>query len=411
MFSGRRRAAAWFAGAALLALPPAAAGAGDADLKVVGRSDLGGGGGHVAVAAGGTEALVVSEAGAPCGAGRVRIVAFGNPRRPRLAGEEDLPFPGPVGGAAAEDDLVAVAAGGCPDRGGGVAFYRRGRLVGTIGPIAARAVTLGTRADARTVAAVVSAVPARVDVVDVTDPAAPAYVARWSPPRGTPVDAAFLDLGRRMFVLTDDGLVYDIDVSRGPAPATGPSLPVPGGRASSLSSLPLADRTIGIVSQPEGLRILDGKASPGGGAPGGAVRSAAGAAPGKVVASGDYAFVPWHEEGVRVIDLGGLHPTTLAAFAPGGDIVGVALLPNHILALDPVAGLYVLERPGEGGGGSWWDNAGVFLAGLGIAGLMAFIAVPRIATALAAASQGSRAPVPAAAPARVRRRVRPGSRR
>jgi len=86
----------------------------------------------------------------------------------------------------------------------------------------------------------------------------------------------------------------------------------------------------------------------------------------------------------------------------------VALLPDHVLALDRFAGLYVLERPGEGGGGSS-DRDILFLAGVALAGLILLLAVPRIATALSASAQSS--PARQAAAARARPRARLGRKR
>ncbi|HVL28449.1 MAG TPA: hypothetical protein VM390_09905, partial [Acidimicrobiales bacterium] len=50
---------------AVVALPPAAGAGAGAGLEVVGRHDLGGGGGHLGVAVIGSTAIVVSDSG-PC---------------------------------------------------------------------------------------------------------------------------------------------------------------------------------------------------------------------------------------------------------------------------------------------------------------------------------------------------------
>ena len=399
---------------AVVALPPAAGAGAGAGLEVVGRHDLGGGGGHLGVAVIGSTAIVVSDSG-PCTGATATLVDVGNPRRPRLTGTTPLAV-GEITGLAAGGGLVAAAGPTCPRPGGAVAYLRTtGPAVATrTGEGTAPAVALAPGADGaagRARAAVAWAPSGLVEVVDLTDPSDPQPVATWSAPGGPPVDVDLYDRGRRLVVLGGDGrlldLDLDLDVPGAPAPVVAGDVDTGAGGASHVTVSPLAARTVAVVSAPDGLRIVDLDAA-GGAQATQLVRSASAAAPGKVVVSGDYAFVPWHGDGLRVLDLGGPHPATLAEFDPDGDIVGVALLPDHVLALDRSAGLYVLERPGEGGGGSS-DRDVLFLAGVALAGLILLLAVPRVATALSASAQSS--PARQAAAARARPRARPGRKR
>ena len=386
---------------AVVALPPAAGAGAGAGLEVVGRHDLGGGGGHLGVAVIGSTAIVVSDSG-PCTGATATLVDVGNPRRPRLTGTTPLAV-GEITGLAAGGGLVAAAGPTCPRPGGAVAYLRTtGPAVATrTGEGTAPAVALAPGADGaagRARAAVAWAPSGLVEVVDLTDPSDPQPVATWSAPgrRGRrPPGGRLLDLD------------LDLDVPGAPAPVVAGDVDTGAGGASHVTVSPLAARTVAVVSAPDGLRIVDLDAA-GGTQATQLVRSTSAAAPGKVVVSGDHAFVPWREDGLRVLDLGGPHPATLAEFDPDGDIVGVALLPDHVLALDRSAGLYVLERPGEGGGGSS-DRDVLFLAGVALAGLILLLAVPRVATALSASAQSS--PARQAAAARARPRARPGRKR
>jgi len=389
-----RRAVIAFAAVSFAGVAPASASS--EGLSVIAHHDLGGHGGHVAVAASGVTAFVVSDGAPPCGPAAITVVDLKKPRRPQVVGTTPVPLPGPVASVAAEEGLVAVATKGCPGQGGGVSYYRQGALVGTspLGSIAA--VALASGADGRTLAAIAWEAQARVEVQDVTDPAAAQLVGRGSAPGGAPVDVAFHDRNRGLVVLMGDGRLYDI-------PVEGPNLQASrdlgaSARGSYVTALPLADRTVAIVSQPDALRIVDLHPTGGAADESPAIRSADEAVPGKAVGSGDYAFTPWHADGLQVIDLGAAKPQTLAAFKPsGGDIVGVALLPEHILALDEDAGLYVLGRPSEGGGGTaWWQNGNVFFAALALAALAVLLAAPRAARMLAAAGAAARAPAPSA---------------
>jgi hypothetical protein len=133
------------------------------------------------------------------------------------------------------------------------------------------------------------------------------------------------------------------------------------------------------------------------------VRFTTPAAPGRLVASGELAYVAWDGDGLRIVDLGQVKPRTVAQFVPpAGDVVAVALLAEHVVVTDRTSGLYVLRRPDEGGArSSFWSE---------LAGLLPYLPFPLILAAWAlvprlaarGAPAGSGAPVPA--PARVPRR-------
>ena len=75
------------------------------------------------------------------------------------------------------------------------------------------------------------------------------------------------------------------------------------------------------------------------------------------MASGEQAFVAWHTDGLRVIDLGLVTPRTVAQFVPvDPDVIGVALLASYVVAVDRSSGLYVLDRPEEGHPESFWTK-------------------------------------------------------
>ena len=120
-----------------------------------------------------------------------------------------------------------------------------------------------------------------------------------------------------------------------------------------------------------------------------------GAAPGRLVGSGGLAYVAWHGAGVRVVDFGEVRARTVAQFVPAQpDVVGVALLPDHIVVTDLTSGLYVLERPDEGGGqAGFWSQFLSLLPYLGFAAVAAAaLVVPRLVMGRAAA--GGRSPIP-----------------
>ena len=141
-----------------------------------------------------------------------------------------------------------------------------------------------------------------------------------------------------------------------------------------------------------GLRLLalDRQTGP---ADAGQVRLPSPAPPGRVAASGELAFVAWHADGLRVVDLGQVAPHVVAQFIPpSADVVGVAIQPDHVLAVDRSAGLYVLERPDEGNRESLAQKvknaAGFIIFPLGAALL---VTVPRLAMGRQGATSRSRA--------------------
>ncbi|MGH9226563.1 MAG: hypothetical protein ACRD2W_22890 [Acidimicrobiales bacterium] len=89
-------------------------------------------------------------------------------------------------------------------------------------------------------------------------------------------------------------------------------------------------------------------------------------APGRAVADGEKAYVAWHSDGLRVIDLGESPPKEVAHFVPAdsadpsgslpakASVIGVALAGgNRVVITDQNSGLYVLaEARNTGGGGS-----------------------------------------------------------
>jgi hypothetical protein len=174
--------------------------------------------------------------------------------------------------------------------------------------------------------------------------------------------------------------------------------------------VPLGNRTIAIVSErdcvpvapPGGLRVLtlDRDAAPRDEAP---IRYPSGSSPGRLVASGAFAYVAWHGDGVRVVDFGEVRARTVARFVPAQpDVVGVALLPANVVVTDSASGVYVLERPDEGGGrAAFWSQFLSLMRFLVPAVLLAgaFALVPRVA------ARGAGADAPVATPSRVRRRA------
>jgi hypothetical protein len=87
-------------------------------------------------------------------------------------------------------------------------------------------------------------------------------------------------------------------------------------------------------------------------------------APGRVLADGNLAYVAWHSDGLRVIDLGQSPPTEVGHFVPPdtadptgtlpakASVIGVALAGgNRVVIVDQNSGLYVLARVTSGGDG------------------------------------------------------------
>jgi len=281
----------------------------------------------------------------------------------------------------------------------------------------------------RVLAVRVDATGAGVAVDDVSDPARPANIGQWMvpPPSGAQPTASeclptspFIgvelhDDGEGAVVALTDGRVYDLDLSEPSRPMNAEPAPAPDdarGRAGTQAAIaPLFNRTIAIVAEEgldagcadppaaQGLRVLSverGKAPE----PESPVRFPGAVAPGRLIASGELAYVAWRQNGLRVVDFGQVRARTVAQFVPvQADVVGVGLLPEHVVITDRASGLYVLERPDEGGGrASFWSQFLSFLPYLGLPIMASAMAlVPRLVAATAAARSGVGMPSPAPA--------------
>jgi hypothetical protein len=130
------------------------------------------------------------------------------------------------------------------------------------------------------------------------------------------------------------------------------------------------------------------------------------AAPGRLVASGELAFVAWHADGLRVLDVGQVRPRTVAQFVPATPapaVVGVAVLGPYLMVTDAGSGLYVLRRPDEGTRESLWSKIKGAAGFMSIPLLLGAVwAVPRLAMGAQPVTGRSPVPVPAG---RRRRRV------
>ena len=136
--------------------------------------------------------------------------------------------------------------------------------------------------------------------------------------------------------------------------------------ARRATALPIGNRTLAVVSAAggddlacpgasAGLRVV--ALSPQLPADVATIRYPNTAPPGLLVASGEQAFVAWHADGLRVIDLGLVAPRTVAQFVPiDPDVTGVALLASYVVVVDRASGLYVLDRPEEGHPESFWTK-------------------------------------------------------
>jgi hypothetical protein len=409
--------------AGLLALAllgtPAGAEVVEANLDVVGRSDLGTLATYGDVTVVGTVAVVATER---CPASAAKVVELKNPGKPRVVATIDLPA-----GTTAVDldsvrvdrpdpvrDLLAVALAPCAGQSGGttVAYYDitdpaaptfQGETAG------ARSVSLAHRGDDRVIA--VRASSAGIAVDDVTDPSRPRVAGEWRDtalPPGPCAHVQLYDSGEAAVAVLAGGRVYDVDLRDPAQPAVwGPARTV-GGPAGIL---PLGNRTIAIVSEGHcddaaepGLQVLslERGVTPRDEVP---VRYAGEERPERLVTSGSLAFVAWHGAGVRVVDFGEVRARVVAQFVPATpDVVGVALLSEHVVVTDSVSGLYVLERPDEGGGrATFWSQFLSLLPYLGFAAMMAAaLLVPRALASRAAARSGVRLPSPVPVPGRRR---------
>ncbi|MGH9223485.1 MAG: LVIVD repeat-containing protein [Acidimicrobiales bacterium] len=363
---------------------------GVADLKVVAHLDLGTPGPHGDLAVAGSTAVVAAGA---CSNGPLTVVSLADPRRPRVVATIALPT-----GAAAIDldgnrDTVAVALDPC--RSGGTLLYDlarpaapelRTQAEGTV-----HAVAIAERRDGRRL--VLSGTNQGVRITDVSDPANPSPEAVWTPPTRVPCGAVqpFED-GRRALAVCGDR-VYELDLSSPSSPSLASTAPAAAGRPESAVGVLLSERTLAVVSE-DALRVLElqGGQDPREVA---VLRSPANHPPGRVVASGELAFVAWRGGGLRVIDLGSPGMPAIARFVPPvptPNVVAVALLPNHVVVTDAQSGLWVVDRPKEGSKESGSDDVKVLLGALAVGGLLMFVVVPKVVSILSMAGQAATAP-------------------
>jgi hypothetical protein len=383
---------------------------------------------------------VVSAVPAACAPSAATVVDLREPARPRVVAQLPVPDGLAVAALAAlhvtttpfTGDLLAVAVRGCrPDAtGAGIRFYdvtdpASPRPLGRSDGADPQSVSLALRPDGRVVVAAVVATPGAgggglaVELDDASDPARPGALARWTRPvsdvAACPVqtgDARLAEGGQRAVVAFDDGRVYDLGLDDPAQPATrGSALgDAGGGRDPHAASVPVGRRTLAVVTQGQG-RQDDCTGVP----PDRAVRMLAlqppapvselatvrypgTAAPGRIVASGEQAFVAWHADGLRVLDLGAVTPGTVARFVPPDpDVVGVGVLATSVVVTDSRSGLYVLDRPEEGRRESLWSKIKGAAGFMSIPLLLGAIwAVPRLAMGTAPSASRSRVPVPAA---------------
>jgi len=394
----------------------------EANLEVVGRweASLPASYGDVAVV--GTTAIVATEAGAPCPTASATVLDLAKPDRPGVVATIAIP-PGMtvtdldavnVGTEGFSGDVVAIALSPCGGAAGGMTVLHditdpaRPRLLGQMP--GSLSVSLAQRPDGRVLAARTDLALPGVILDDVSNPADPVALGRWADPQpaaDTCRSATVLlhDEGDGAVVTFADGRVYELHLTDPSSPSIAGEA-ARRGQASHVAVLPLGNRTIAIVSEEEpgcagdvaenALRVLtlEGGAGPREEAP---VRFPAAPAPGRLVASGTLAYVAWHDDGLRVIDFAEVRARTVAQFAPEQpDIVGVALLPQHVVAVDRVSGLYVLDRPEEAGGrAGFWSQFLGLLRYIGAAAVMAaLLVVPRLVMGSAAIGADSRVPSP-----------------
>ncbi len=442
------RAARWVAAAVLLAgiggvRPTADAETLAVNLKVVGRSDLGTPGVDGDITVLGTTAVVAVDGvpgpGSTCPPSSAVVVDLKDVRHPRVVSTIAVPAgmtatdldSASLATAAFTGDVVAMALAPCNGRAGATVVLHditdpaRPALLSQTAPCpdcgpGPQSVSLAWRSDNRLVAATVNARRPGLAVDDVTDPAHPVLLGRWDDQPGTAgcapaqglVTAQLADDGLRAIAVSADGRVHQVDLADPARPVAADPTPAPADLASPRSTahaavLPLGRRSLAIVTTDgvdelcasgppsHGVRLLGlgGVAPPVEQSP---IRFPTPSAPGRLVASGELAYITWHGDGIRVIDLGEVRPRTIAQFAPaGGDVVGVALLPDHVVVTDASLGLFVLERPGEDGGrAGFWSQFLRFLPYLGFATVAsAALVVPRVAAAAARAGSAARSPV------------------
>ncbi len=387
----------------------------EANLKVVGRSTVGPPAVYGDLTVVGATAVVATEVPAgPCAGASVVVLDVKDASKPRVVASISIP---PATIAADLDsttiqsetftgDLLAIALAPCAGGSAtGVAYYditdpaTPRMLAQTAG---ATSVSLAQRPDRRVLA--VRATAAGVAVDDVSHPTDPVALGTWSVP------PAAAGCGAVTVALYDDGVlaaaalaggVYTLDL-------TEPSQPTVAGPAEGAGGhvgvLPLGNRTVAVVAEDgscppgePGLRVLtlEPGQSPVDATP---LRYAGTGSPGRLVASGGYAYVAWHGAGLRVVDFAEVRAKTVAQFVPAdADVVGVALLPEHVVVSDADQGLFVLERPDEGGArATFWSQFLTLLQYLGGAMfLAALFVVPRLALGRSPVGARSRVPSPA----------------
>lgn len=386
----------------------------EVNLKVVGRSTVGPPAVYGDLTVVGTTAVVATEAPAgPCAGASAMVLDVKDATKPRVVASIPLPI-----GATVIDldsttvvseiftgDIVTVAlapcAGGAPTSVGhyDITDPRNPRMLSQRD--GATSVSLAQRHDGRVLA--VRATPAGVTIDDLSDPSNPFEYATWAAPSST-------SCGPAVAQLYDDGVlaaaalaggVYALDLIEPSRPTVaGPAE----GAGGHVGVVPLGNRTVAVVAEDgscppgePGLRVLTlvpGQppvdATP--------VRYAGTESPGRLVASGGYAYVAWHGAGLRVVDFAEVRAKTVAQFVPANaDVVGIALLPEHVVVSDAGQGLFVLERPDEGGGrATFWSQFLTLLQYLGGAMfLAALFVVPRLALGRSPVGARSRVPSPA----------------
>lgn len=396
----------------------------EANLRVVGRWDAGAPTAYDAVTVVGTTAVVASHApGSPCAGATATVLDVKDARRPKVAAR----IPAPAGTTVADldaaalltpvfvGDVLAVVLAPCGS--GPPASVALFNITDPAAPAllvqapGGSSVSLAQRADGRALGLRVAGAGVAVD--DLSDPAHPAPLARWQDPAppATPCGPGTVqayDGGEGAITVLPGGRLFDVDLREPSRPFS----PGPAGVAGGpLAVLPLGNRTIAVVAEADacagepGLRVftLERAREPQEGAP---VRYPGAGSPGRLVGSGTLGYVAWHAAGLRVVDFAEVRPRTVAQFAPpGADVVGVALLPQHVLATDAGQGLFVLERPDEGGGrATFWSRFASLLPYLGFASVAAAaLVLPRVLASRAGATVGM--PVPGAEPVRRRRRA------
>lgn len=412
----------------------------EVNLEEVAHSALGAGPWEDVAVAGRT--AIVREQSHGCGTKAPVLVDLADPRHLRPAADLPLPTGMTVVDMAAvaaatpafTGDLLAVAFDSCSAGPPGVLYYdvtkaAEPRLLSRMDREDPAAVALAVRTDGRVVSALVStgygAASPTVVIDDVTDPVRPATVARWVRPANDessaggcgPVSSGvtLAETGDRAVAVFGDGGIYDLDLADPSRVGLVGHAAASAGRPAAAAVLPVGRRTLAVVSEDDlacgeyppagrGLRLLalDRQSAP---SEAGELRLPSLVAPGRLVASGELAFVAWHADGLRVVDLGQVTPKVVAQFIPAGpgEVLGVALTPDYVLIAVRSSGLYVLKRPDEGNRESLAQkikNAAGFMIFPVAAGLL--LTVPRLAMGHQGA--GSRSESPSPVRARVPRR-------